>query len=481
MSTQKIKSKSTIILLILAIFLSLSPFVFKTDKVVASDEELARDLDLYEKYQKYEKYKKYKKYKDYKEAKEKYGFENSAERLEAKKDYDLYRETKNQKYYSGYNKYKKYKNKYKPLAKYAKYGKYSKYNKSDYKNYGSSEHKEGYNRYKDFLNNIDSVTTNPGPEIRVGLWSYSNEELTESSFKISGNKIFKITNCGSSTIGNIPIGENARVTYLSGGNLEVYNSNNIIPTTNVGDKICFISADENSIDMIFDVNRPESTYDHYRGKIKIQHSYTSDNQAQEGDLRRIWVINMLPLEHYVWGFGEIGGGVEQHSKAMLVAARTYARWYIEYATKWAEEGFHLLSTSSSQIYRGYDYEKDHSSIPELARKTNGIIMKYKSNIVLAAYGSWTDGRTRKYEDGLFGSSCKEATSGDTSSVYPELSAVDDPYGKNTSLNTCALSAAGNHMVGMSANGSLVLARDHGWKWTNILTYYYSNISIIKEY
>ncbi|KKP98022.1 MAG: hypothetical protein US25_C0060G0002 [Candidatus Moranbacteria bacterium GW2011_GWE1_36_7] len=464
--------------------------------IIPVQGSVSDDANYYEKYPLYEKYEKKKKYDKYQRAKEKYGFKNSAQREKYRKAYEKFRLFKKSptKYpqYAGflkeYRKYKKYKEEVSPLKKYARYERYDKKEYERYKGYGSSTYKDGYNRYKAFISDINNVTTNRGPEIKVGLWSYSKDDLIASPFKITASKPFDITDCNSTKINIDPIaiGENARVTYLGpDGILQAYNSNipALFPTTSNQDKFCFVASDGNNDDMLFDVNKPDSTYDQYRGKITIQHSYTDDNQDQEGDLRRIWVINSLPLEHYVWGFGEIGGGVEQHSKAMIVAARTYARWYLQpTVTKWNEEGFNVLSTSGSQIYRGYDYEKDHATIPDLAKKTNGIIMKNQDNdIVLAAYSSWTDGRTRKYEDGLFGGSCASATAGDTSSLYPELSAVADPYGKNSSLDTCALGAAGNHMVGMSANGSLNLAANYGWSWTKILSYYYSRISIVKEY
>jgi hypothetical protein len=457
---------------------------------------LSDDANAYQKYPLHEKYEKKKKYKEYLKAKEKYAFETTEEKLEYKQAYDNYKLfKKNPVTYRRYavllpeyNKYKKYKEKYLPLKKYSTYKKYNKKEYDRYKNYGSNGYKDGYNRYKVFMNDLGNVTTNRGPEIKVGLWSYSIADLQSSPFKITANKPFDVTNCDSTKINPTPIaiGENARVTYLGpDGILQVYNSNipELFPITDNQDKFCFVASDGNNDDMIFDVNRPSSTYDQYRGKIKIQHSYTQDNQDQEGDLRRIWVINELPLEHYVWGFGEIGGGVQQHSLAMLVTARTYARWYLQpTVTRWNEEGFNVLSTSGSQIYSGYDYEKDHLTIPDLARQTNGIIMRNQDgDVVLAAYSSWTDGRTRKYEDGLFGGSCKAVTAGDTSSAYPELSAVSDPYGKNSSLDTCALGSAGNHMVGLSANGSLNLAANYGWSWTRILSYYYSGINIVKEY
>jgi hypothetical protein len=485
----KIFSKINIALIILfAISFSLISLPAKAS--------LADDADAYEKFPLYEKYEKkqnYDKYKKLQKIKKQLGFSDPKVKAAAKQGYNNYRLYKKTpaKYRSfaqflpQYNLYKKY-------AKYSDYGKYKKYSKYDddkydhYEKYGSAEYEAGYNRYKAFINDIGNVTSNRGPEIKVGLWSYSKDDIAAGSpFVLSANKTFNVNNCAGTLFGQIAVGATANTTYIagSGGHLTVADNLGTVLSADAGDRICFEATDGNNDDMIFDTNRPSSTFDHYRGKIKIQHSYTADNQTQEGDMRRIWVINMLPLEHYVWGFGEIGGGVEQHSLAMIVTARTYARWYLQpTVTKWNEEGFNVLSTSSSQIYRGYDYEKDHPTIPDLARRTNGIIMRNQDgDIVLAAYGSWTDGRTRKYEDGLFGGSCKSPTAGDASAIYPELSAVDDPYGKNQSLDTCALASAGNHMVGLSANGSLNLAANYGWTWTHILSYYYSRISIVKEY
>jgi peptidoglycan hydrolase-like amidase len=163
------------------------------------------------------------------------------------------------------------------------------------------------------------------------------------------------------------------------------------------------------------------------------------------------------LEQYLWGYGEMAGGVENHSKALIVAARSYARWWIEYATKWDMAGFDLIASPFNQIYNGYDYEIAHPLVADAAHKTNGILMKYGSEYVLGAYSSNTDGATR-------------ALAG-----YPYLVSVPDPYGKIDNP------APGNHMWGMSANGSLVLARDYSWQWSRILSYYYSKIDIVKEY
>ena len=86
-------------------------------------------------------------------------------------------------------------------------------------------------------------------------------------------------------------------------------------------------------------------------------------------------------------------------------------------------------------------------------------MKYGSEYALGAYCSNTDGNTRTLDLEL----------------YPYLVSVPDPYGKIDNPSS------GNHMWGMSANGSLVLARDYDYSYTGILSYYYTDISIVKDY
>lgn len=474
---------------------------------------VSEDFEYYQKYQlypKYEKKKKYAKYKKYAKNKDKYGFASASAKAAAKDAYNKYKLYKKDplkyrayaQYYEQYKKYSKYKKYVTPYSKYKKYKRYKNYSKSqynNYKNYGSAEYKAGYDRYVAFMTDLDNVTTDTGPEIRVGLWSKNHLDAISDPFRITASKSFTITNCDNSTvIGTIPVGTAVRVAYTSGGNLQVYDSTDLIISeaseTIVGEKVCLQATDGNSSDMIFDVNTPDNLskeeYDRYRGKIKLQHSYSSgdygngglysNNEFVDCDLdhanRRIWVINVLPLEQYMYGFGEMHlGGVPEHEKARIVAGRSYAKWWMEYATKWGDtpqtyagysnednekeegEGFDLLAYSYNQIYNGYDYEVDHSFIPEAARATNGIVMKYEDEYVLGAYCSNTDGNTR-------------ALTG-----FPYLVSVPDPYGKVDNPS------AGNHMWGMSANGAVVLAGDYDWSYTAILSYYYTNVSIVKDY
>jgi peptidoglycan hydrolase-like amidase len=297
-----------------------------------------------------------------------------------------------------------------------------------------------------------------GPEISVGLWSYSKSDIQSSPFKLTANRNYVIKDSNGTVIGNVSGSSVTRVTYDSDSNLKVYNS---IASTKSKKVVYFEAADGDNAGMIFDVNRPDSSYDQYRGRIKVQYNTTDGN---------IWTINILPLEHYVWGMGETTGtGPAEHTKVMTAIFRTYGQWYIDYATKYAPYGFKIRSDSGSQIYRGYDWETKYPNIKTNAKVTRGVIATYGSETALTPYSSWSDGRTRSYKE-RWGSS-----------DYPWCKSVSDPYGKNSSMTTSQLEAAGNHMVGLIANGSLNLADDHGWDYQRIMKYYYTGISLNTNY
>ena len=304
-----------------------------------------------------------------------------------------------------------------------------------------------------------SPPPNYGPSITVGLWSFTRSELRDDSFRIDADKSYVIKNISGTVLATIPKDVTTRVKYLSDGNLRVYES---VPEDIVVSKeVFFEPADGNLSDIIFDVHKPNSSYDDYRGQIKLRYSDTSKN---------IWVINDLPMELYLWGFGEITGtGDDDHDRAMVTAARTYAYWKLLYSTKHATEGFKIDTTAGDQIYRGYVWEQAYPDIKKAAGVTRGKVLKHGSDIALSPYSSWTDGRTRSFQE-RWGST-----------LYPWCQSVPDPYGKHPSKSTAQLESEGNHMVGISANGSLRAATDHGWSWERILTYYLTDVVITNVY
>jgi peptidoglycan hydrolase-like amidase len=165
-----------------------------------------------------------------------------------------------------------------------------------------------------------------------------------------------------------------------------------------------------------------------------------------------------------------GTGEFEHTKVMTAIFRTYGYWYIKYATKYNQYGFKIRSDSGSQIYRGYDWETTYPNIKKAAQETRGIIATYDNDVALTPYSSWSDGRTRSFEE-RWGST-----------EYPWCQSVSDPYGKHPSLSTSELVAAGNHMVGLVAHGSLNLAGDdYDWSYSKIMTYYYTGITLGTNY
>lgn len=297
-----------------------------------------------------------------------------------------------------------------------------------------------------------------GPDIAVGLFSNTRDGSKTNPFKIKANKPYTILDKNNTVIANIPADTITRVSYDSNGSLKIFDS---IPDTITPKMVRFQATDNDNSNLIFDIYKPNSTLDRYRGRILTRYSETSKN---------IWLINTLPLEQYVWGMGEITGtGDSQYNQTMVTAYRTYGLWKILYSTKYTSEGFTVDATPGNQIYSGYDWEKNFPNIKIAAKITASNVITYNNTLALSPYSSWTDGRTRSFLE-KFGSN-----------LYPWCQSVADPLGKHPSLTTAELENQGNHMVGISAHGALNLASKEHWDWKKIITYYLSNTSIQSKY
>ncbi|MFA5993672.1 MAG: hypothetical protein WC823_01805 [Parcubacteria group bacterium] len=308
-----------------------------------------------------------------------------------------------------------------------------------------------------------------GPQIAVGLWYYSKEDIQADSFEIDANKTYNIKDKDNVILAQIDGATKTKVTYDADGNLKVYNS---IADKLINTAVTFDAADGNNSTLVFNVHRPNSSFDQYRDKITVRYYRGANIIAGTSDtVTQIWVINTLPLEHYVWGMGETTGtGPAEHTKVMTTIFRTYGQWYIDYATKYAPYGFKIRSDTGSQLYYGYEWEIAHPNIKTNAGVTQGVIATYGSETALTPYSSWSNGRTRSFEE-RWGSK-----------DYPWCKSVSDPYGKHPTKDTATLEAEGNHMVGLIANGSLKLAgSDYNWDYQRIMKYYFSGINLGAQY
>jgi stage II sporulation protein D len=126
----------------------------------------------------------------------------------------------------------------------------------------------------------------------------------------------------------------------------------------------------------------------YRGRIEV---FTNSRGS-------LTVVNVLGLEDYVKGVvpNELSAGgfplLEAH-KAQAIAARTYA---LRNRGQFISQGYDLLPTTRSQVYRGLVSENTLSS--RAVDETRGMIATYHGEPINALYTSTCGGRTENAEN-----------------------------------------------------------------------------------
>jgi stage II sporulation protein D len=121
----------------------------------------------------------------------------------------------------------------------------------------------------------------------------------------------------------------------------------------------------------------------YRGRIEV---FTNTRGA-------LTVVNVLGLEDYVKGVvpNELSAGgfplLEAH-KAQAIAARSYA---LRNRGQFMSQGYDLLPTTRSQVYRGLVSENSLST--RAVDETRGIVATYNGEPINALYTSTCGGRT----------------------------------------------------------------------------------------
>ncbi|MEP6924569.1 MAG: SpoIID/LytB domain-containing protein [Pyrinomonadaceae bacterium] len=123
----------------------------------------------------------------------------------------------------------------------------------------------------------------------------------------------------------------------------------------------------------------------YRGRIEV----FVNNRGS------LTVVNTVKLEDYLRGVvpNELGFPALEAQKAQAVAARTYA---VKNIGQFASQGFDLLPTTRSQVYRGYSSENSNAS--RAVDETRGIVATYNGKPINALYTSTCGGRTENSEN-----------------------------------------------------------------------------------
>ena len=126
----------------------------------------------------------------------------------------------------------------------------------------------------------------------------------------------------------------------------------------------------------------------YRGRIEV---FANPRGA-------LTVVNVLGLEDYVRGVvaNELSPGgypALEAQKAQAIAARTYA---LRNLGQFRGQGFDLLPTTRSQVYRGLSSE--HPLSTRAVDETRGLIATYNGEPINALYTSTCGGRTEAVEN-----------------------------------------------------------------------------------
>ena len=136
-------------------------------------------------------------------------------------------------------------------------------------------------------------------------------------------------------------------------------------------------------------------------------------------------MNELPLEDYLRGLGEVSNTDNPEKiKTITVAARSYARHYMERANRKYNTTLYDGSDNSDsfQKYLGYSYEMRSPNVSREVKNTLGQVITYKGKIVKAWYFSSSTGRTLSYKEYC------EANTRKTCADIPYLQSVLDGAG-----------------------------------------------------
>jgi hypothetical protein len=189
---------------------------------------------------------------------------------------------------------------------------------------------------------------------------------------------------------------------------------------------------------------------------------------KEGD--SVVLINELSFERYLSGVAEVPEGEEhEKKKVMAVIARSYALHYLRTSHRKFPGMPYDGSDSPAEFqkYLGYNYTLRSPLWQKALKETEGEVLMYNNEILRTAYFSCSSGRTK---------SASQAGWGEYFDTVKEVyQSQDDSFGADMEKYKKGLCG---HGVGLSGKGTQHLALS-GWKYQDILHYYYKNVELQK--
>ncbi len=284
------------------------------------------------------------------------------------------------------------------------------------------------------------------PYISVGLWKTKDPVKFKSEFDYT-------VLAGDEEKGVLLADQTAVLSYKAG----VYTLKSADLNFTSKNFIKLLPADPNHYFVLTNYERKLSkkakeNYNAYRGELIYKYSPKSAMP---------YVINRLLLDTYVAGIGEVSdGSAVEYIRAVLVAARSYAYFNINYGDP-KTKFFDVYANTYDQLYLGYNCELLRPNVVQAAGDTYGQMVTYNDQPVTTPYFSNSGGSTKGW---------KEVWGGQ-----------DKPWLKSVVCDHDLESKKSGHGVGMSTHDASHRAMDDGWSYDQILTYYYSDTVVERIY
>ncbi|MFC1612584.1 SpoIID/LytB domain-containing protein [Patescibacteria group bacterium] len=288
------------------------------------------------------------------------------------------------------------------------------------------------------------------PDLEIGLYYLTN---STEAVELTADKPYILYDKDKKILASLSAYESTRITYNF--STKIFTIRNARFNMQVAGELDFKGINNDTIFTILSMSRQTSNGwndNKYRDEIILR-------QAQ--NTGRLWVINKLPMEHYLWGMAETSNiSPLDYIKSIIVASRTYALYH--YSNPYKYSGyFTMRATTADQLYRGYNSEARRSRVKQAVNETKGEVVTYAGDIVITPYFGHSDGRTRSWSEVWGGS--------------------DKPWLKPVSVPSDVGSEMFGHGVGMSALGAYHNANTDGWNYVKILKHYYTGVEISKVY
>lgn len=284
------------------------------------------------------------------------------------------------------------------------------------------------------------------PNVRVGLY-YTEVEREEFVVDVP----YEVRNIDGALIASFQAGAPVQAWYDAASG--VYRLTNGILDLSSASALRFVPLDEKGIvTAMAHVDRPSwnSTLNdnRFRGIVELRRHSSG----------RVWAINELPMEQYLWGLAESSNASPmEFQKALAVAARSYAYWHLTNPGKYDH---FTVGALNDQVYKGYGMELRNPNFKAASEATRGHVVHYAGAHVITPYFTWSDGRTRSWTE-VWGGATK-----------PWLVSVAAPYDNGKNMY--------GHGVGMSAWDAIGRA-NAGEAHDMLLKHYYQGTELRKLY